>query len=232
MAYFFKARSSFVAAPATMVEMDLSVQDTCPCKYVCVCVWSGCQCLSGTKREEALSYFSFPFQGYEPVIYYPKRTDKALFKNLVTQCTKMGLDFAEKEPTLKEMDGEYKVWREFFFLVHGTCIRIFLYYIIFFKGTCKYLGTGPGRRPVWLQLQAAGPRVLRRVDVRAVLQPDVGGQRGRPLRLGRGEGRRPRGGAQAHPPHLAHSAQEVRRTFPRGLSLPRWQVGGRHQQNC
>ena len=48
-------------------------------------------------------------QGYEPVIYYPKRTDKTLYKNLVTQCRKMELEFAEEEPSLDDMNSNYKV---------------------------------------------------------------------------------------------------------------------------
>jgi NAD(P)H-hydrate epimerase len=43
--------------------------------------------------------------GYTPVIHYPKRTDKRLFNDLVTQCQNMGIQFAEATPTLAEMNG-------------------------------------------------------------------------------------------------------------------------------
>ncbi len=57
------------------------------------------------------------------MIYYPKRTDKTLYKNLVTQCRKMELEFAEEEPSLDDMNSNYKVggfakfgWFGWFFL--------------------------------------------------------------------------------------------------------------------
>ena len=47
--------------------------------------------------------------GFEPIIFYPKRTDKPLFRNLVTQCEKMGLNFLENVPSEAEVDEEYGV---------------------------------------------------------------------------------------------------------------------------
>ncbi len=47
--------------------------------------------------------------GYTPVIHYPKRTEKKLFQDLVTQCQKMGLEFAEAAPTLADMQADYGV---------------------------------------------------------------------------------------------------------------------------
>eukprot|EP00095_Tigriopus_kingsejongensis_P009172 snap_masked-scaffold145_size311916-processed-gene-0.12 protein:Tk09172 transcript:snap_masked-scaffold145_size311916-processed-gene-0.12-mRNA-1 annotation:"GJ19543" len=45
--------------------------------------------------------------GYEPVILYPKRTDKPLFHNLVVQCTKMGLEFLSDTPSQDSLDSDY-----------------------------------------------------------------------------------------------------------------------------
>ena len=45
--------------------------------------------------------------GFSPVLFYPKRTDKALFTGLVTQCTKMGLPFVEAPPRAEQMDSDY-----------------------------------------------------------------------------------------------------------------------------
>lgn len=36
--------------------------------------------------------------GHEPVIYYPKRTDKDIFRELVTQCENMEIKFLEDMP--------------------------------------------------------------------------------------------------------------------------------------
>lgn len=46
-------------------------------------------------------------QGYDPTVYYPKRTDKPLFNNLVTQCRKMGIPFVEEAPTASQLDANY-----------------------------------------------------------------------------------------------------------------------------
>lgn len=35
---------------------------------------------------------------FKPAIYYPKRTDKPLFNNLVTQCTLMDIPFLDSSP--------------------------------------------------------------------------------------------------------------------------------------
>ncbi len=37
--------------------------------------------------------------GYDPLIVYPKRTDKELYKNLVNQCEKMDIQVMEKIPS-------------------------------------------------------------------------------------------------------------------------------------
>ena len=47
--------------------------------------------------------------GFEPVIYYPKRTEKPLYQGLVQQCSKMGLSFVENVPEQSVMDSEFSV---------------------------------------------------------------------------------------------------------------------------
>jgi len=47
--------------------------------------------------------------GYSPRIFYPKRTDKELYRNLVTQCTKMDIPFLDAVPAPTMLDSEYKV---------------------------------------------------------------------------------------------------------------------------
>lgn len=47
--------------------------------------------------------------GYSPAILYPKRPDKMLFKNLVTQCEKMDITFLEKMPSVSELKDQFDV---------------------------------------------------------------------------------------------------------------------------
>lgn len=48
--------------------------------------------------------------GFEaPKIYYPKRTDKPLFNGLVSQCSKMGLEFISDLPEVDSLDADYDV---------------------------------------------------------------------------------------------------------------------------
>ncbi len=49
----------------------------------------------------------FYFQGYVPDIYYPKRTAKPLFENLVKQCSKMGLTLLDSAPDAAKLDKDY-----------------------------------------------------------------------------------------------------------------------------
>jgi NAD(P)H-hydrate epimerase len=42
--------------------------------------------------------------GYDPLILYPKRTDKELYKNLVNQCEKMDIKFVDKIPSESEIN--------------------------------------------------------------------------------------------------------------------------------
>ncbi|KAM3178824.1 hypothetical protein ACTXT7_001781 [Hymenolepis weldensis] len=39
------------------------------------------------------------YQGYKPTIYYPRSPSKQLYKNLVTQCEKMGIAFLSYIPS-------------------------------------------------------------------------------------------------------------------------------------
>ncbi|ESO00005.1 hypothetical protein HELRODRAFT_192690 [Helobdella robusta] len=47
--------------------------------------------------------------GYNPAIFYPKRTDRPLYHNLTTQCNKMEIPFLEKLPNSTEMSKHYSV---------------------------------------------------------------------------------------------------------------------------
>lgn len=45
--------------------------------------------------------------GYTPEIFYPKRTDRQLYKNLVTQCTLMDIPFITDLPSAPDISGKY-----------------------------------------------------------------------------------------------------------------------------
>jgi len=47
--------------------------------------------------------------GYNPSIFYPKRTDKELYNNLVNQCRMMDIEFVENLPDSSCLDNDYKV---------------------------------------------------------------------------------------------------------------------------
>ena len=50
------------------------------------------------------------FFGYKPTIYYPKRTDKKIFNDLVTQCEKMNIPFLMNIPNdTKLIDSHYSL---------------------------------------------------------------------------------------------------------------------------
>lgn len=42
--------------------------------------------------------FTALWQGYEPLIFYPKRPNKPLFQGLTTQCEKMEIPFLSNMP--------------------------------------------------------------------------------------------------------------------------------------
>uniref|UniRef100_A0A6B2ECC0 NAD(P)H-hydrate epimerase n=1 Tax=Phlebotomus kandelakii TaxID=1109342 RepID=A0A6B2ECC0_9DIPT len=47
--------------------------------------------------------------GFRPVIYYPKRTDNALYKNLTHQCEKMNIPFVQEAPKTGDIDANFSV---------------------------------------------------------------------------------------------------------------------------
>ena len=46
--------------------------------------------------------------GYTPSILYPKRTNRLLYNNLVTQCEKMGIEFIEEMPHEDDIEATYR----------------------------------------------------------------------------------------------------------------------------
>ena len=46
-------------------------------------------------------------KGYNPSIFYPKRTDKPLYHALTTQCVKMGLSFIDSVPSSDQISQNY-----------------------------------------------------------------------------------------------------------------------------
>ncbi|KAF2352577.1 YjeF N-terminal domain [Trinorchestia longiramus] len=46
---------------------------------------------------------------FSPTVFYPKRTDKPLFNNLVRQCQMYDILVSEDLPSLLEIDGEYQL---------------------------------------------------------------------------------------------------------------------------
>jgi NAD(P)H-hydrate epimerase len=49
------------------------------------------------------------FMGYDPEIYYPKRTSKDIYKILVTQCEKLNIRFLTELPSAPDIDRDYHV---------------------------------------------------------------------------------------------------------------------------
>lgn len=47
--------------------------------------------------------------GYQPELYYPKRTNKELYHNLTHQCESMGLKFIDEVPDLYDSKQTYSV---------------------------------------------------------------------------------------------------------------------------
>ncbi|KAK3713998.1 hypothetical protein QZH41_018779 [Actinostola sp. cb2023] len=48
-------------------------------------------------------------QGYQPDIFYPKRPNKPLMNNLVTQCQKMDIHFLDTLPSSEDITKEYRL---------------------------------------------------------------------------------------------------------------------------
>ncbi|PAA66962.1 hypothetical protein BOX15_Mlig028091g2, partial [Macrostomum lignano] len=47
--------------------------------------------------------------GYSPSVYYPKRTDKPLYRNLLKQCIGSGIPIVESHPTAATMAADYDI---------------------------------------------------------------------------------------------------------------------------
>ena len=47
--------------------------------------------------------------GYNVSVYYPKRTEKPLYQNLLAQCLAFGVDIVEKLPPPQELCNDYQV---------------------------------------------------------------------------------------------------------------------------
>ncbi|GIX89157.1 NAD(P)H-hydrate epimerase [Caerostris extrusa] len=47
--------------------------------------------------------------GYEPTIFYPKRTNKPLYQNLTIQCQEMDIPFLSFMPEAKLIDDSYNL---------------------------------------------------------------------------------------------------------------------------
>ncbi|PRD25082.1 UNVERIFIED_CONTAM: NAD(P)H-hydrate epimerase [Trichonephila clavipes] len=47
--------------------------------------------------------------GYEPTIFYPRRTNKPLFENLVVQCQEMDIPFLSFLPAIRLVDDSYNL---------------------------------------------------------------------------------------------------------------------------
>ncbi|XP_013184471.1 NAD(P)H-hydrate epimerase isoform X2 [Amyelois transitella] len=47
--------------------------------------------------------------GYNVAVYYPKRTPKPLYENLLEQCVKFGVEVVTKLPPSKDLKNHYKV---------------------------------------------------------------------------------------------------------------------------
>ena len=65
------------------------------------------------------------FQGYQPVIFYPKHTSKEIYQILINQCEKLYLPFLSSLPTPAQIDSEYQVVVDaiFGFSFKGTSVR-------------------------------------------------------------------------------------------------------------
>lgn len=90
-------------APLTLLR-NLPIDAEPECQYIHICKMY-------TYSHTLTSYLKFVLlcQGYNPLIYYPKKTDKQLFKNLVTQCEKMDIPFINEIPTVTQIDAHYKL---------------------------------------------------------------------------------------------------------------------------
>lgn len=47
--------------------------------------------------------------GYDPTVVYPKETNKDLFKNLLHQCERIGVNVVKETPSLDQVDQGYGI---------------------------------------------------------------------------------------------------------------------------
>lgn len=71
---------------------------------ILICVGPGNNGGDGLVAARHLNLF-----GYQPELYYPKRTNKELYHNLTHQCEAMGLNFIDQVPDLYDSKETYSV---------------------------------------------------------------------------------------------------------------------------
>ncbi|KAG8319268.1 NAD(P)H-hydrate epimerase [Homalodisca vitripennis] len=75
-----------------------------PRKNVLICCGPGNNGGDGLVCARHLKLF-----GFNPAVYYPKRTDKELYHNLTYQCTNMNITFLDVLPNEKDINSNYDV---------------------------------------------------------------------------------------------------------------------------